>query len=59
MGLLIISIVFGGLLGCLIWLGAGDRLPIRRPEKWSTMMNLLIYAGASMFIIYTGIFFWV
>ena len=59
MGLLIISIVFGGLLGCLIWLGAGDRLPIRRPEKWSTMMNLLIYAAASMFIIYTGIFFWV
>ena len=59
MGLLIISIVFGCLLGCLIWLGVGDRLPIQRPEKWSTVMNLLIYAGASMFAIYTGIFFWV
>jgi len=59
MGLLIISIVFGGLLGCLIWLGVGDRLPIRRPDKWSTAMNLLIYAGASMFVIYTSIFFWV
>jgi hypothetical protein len=59
MGLLIISIVFGGLLGCLIWLGVGDRLPIRRPDKWSTAMNLLIYAVASMFVIYTGIFFWV
>ncbi|MDC0465097.1 hypothetical protein OAN31_05740 [Pseudomonadales bacterium] len=59
MGLLIISIVFGGLLGCLIWLGVGDLLPIRRPDKWSTAMNLLIYAGTSMFVIYTGIFFWV
>ena len=59
MGLLIISIVFGGLLGCLIWLGVGDRLPIQRPEKWSTVMNLLIYAGASMFVILHGIFFWV
>jgi hypothetical protein len=28
MGLLMISIVFGGLLGCLIWLGIGDRLPV-------------------------------
>ena len=45
MGLLIISIVFGGLLGCLIWLGVGDRLPIQRPEKWPTVTNLLIYTG--------------
>ena len=59
MGLLIISIVFGGLLGCLIWLGVGDRLPIQRPDKWPTVTNLLIYAGASMFVIYMGIFFWV
>ena len=58
-GLLIISIVFGGLLGCLIWLGVGDQLPIRRPEKWSTLMNLLVYAGAAMLVIYMGIFFWV
>ena len=59
MGLLIISIVFGGLLGCLIWLGVGDRLPIQRLEKWPTVANLLIYTGASMFVIYMGIFFWV
>jgi len=59
MGLLIISIVFGGLLGCLVWLGVGDRLPIQRPEKWPTVTNLLIYTGASMFVIYMGIFFWV
>ena len=59
MGLLIISIVLGGLLGCLIWLWVGNRLPIRQSEKWSMAMNLLIYAGISVFVIYTCIFFWV
>lgn len=59
MGLLMISIVFGSLLGCLIWLGLGNRFPLQQPKKWSILINLLIYAGSSGFVIYTCIFFWV
>jgi hypothetical protein len=58
MGLLMISIVFGGVLGCLIWLGVGDRLPVQKPQKWSMATNILIYAASSMFVIYIVIFFW-
>jgi hypothetical protein len=50
--------VFGGLLGCLIWLGIGDRLPVQKPQKWSMATNILIYAASSMFVIYIVIFFW-
>ncbi len=56
MGLLIISLVFGGLTGCLIWLVLGSQLPLKQPEKWSVLENIAGYALVSGVLIYATIF---
>ena len=56
MGLLLISLVFGGLTGCLIWLVFGSRLPLNEPEKWSVLANIASYGLVSGALIYATIF---
>ena len=56
MGLLIISLVFGGLTGCRIWLAFGSQLPLKQPQKWSVIKNIASYALLSGVLIYATIF---
>ena len=52
MGLLIISLVFGGLMGCVVWLVVGSQLPLKQLEKWPDLANIASYALASGVLIY-------
>lgn len=52
MGLFIFSVVVSMIVGGIVWLVIGDRLPFRERVKWDSRKNFLCYVAIS----FLGIF---
>jgi hypothetical protein len=57
MGLLIFSFVVATVVGGIIWLVIGDRLPLHESVKWDSRKNFLCYVAISFVGIFLLVFF--
>ena len=56
MGLIIFSLLIAVILGGLVWLAAGDRLPPGSDRKWDSRQNVLVYVAILWVVVYIIVF---
>ncbi len=56
MAILVVSIVASMVLGCILWLIIGDRLPFNEEVKFPPLNNIVIYVLALILPVYILIF---
>ena len=57
MGLIILSVLLSLLFSTILWMAAGNLLPLGTEKKWPGIFNLAGYALILLIPIYSTIFF--
>lgn len=57
MGLLVLSVILSIVLGCVLWLIVGDRIPPGDTDKLPPIINIVSYSVLLVLPVYLLIFF--